>query len=63
MLHVGELLGSNIEVFELSTELLLVLLSMSAFCRDVELSIELESGDFEYWIEFGLFPEVSESVR
>ena len=53
MLHVGELLGSNIEVFELSTELLLVLLSMSAFCRDVELSIELESGDFDSLILIG----------
>ena len=74
MLHVGELLGSNIEDSELSAELLLVLLCASAVCCDVLRSFELESGDFdnlilignessdelECLVEFELFSEVSE---
>ena len=53
-----------------------MLFSVIAYCSDIALSVELESGDadslilmgsdssveFEYCVEFGLFPEVSESV-
>ena len=53
MLHVGELLGSTIEVFELSTELLRVLFSVIVFCRDIALSVELESGDVDSLILMG----------
>ena len=53
MLHVGELLGSNIEVFELSTELLRVLFSVIAYCGDIVLSVELESGDADSLILMG----------